>query len=113
MSGRTNANGVGCPKCGALCHGVTDSRLSASPIDGQTVIRRRRKCPDCGYAFSTHETPVELVEQAAVVIRRSIMNSQTDEMASILKALLRLNADEHEPEALAAAIKIMQGVVQP
>lgn len=39
-----------CPECRAEAD-VTDSR----PVEGGTGIRRRRKCRDCGYAFTTYE----------------------------------------------------------
>lgn len=49
----TNLRSYPCPNCTAIT-GVKDSRRTA---DGNHV-RRRRKCPDCGTAFTTIEIPV-------------------------------------------------------
>ncbi len=38
-----------CPKCGSTKTRVTDSRETTN------AIRRRRKCEDCGYRFTTYE----------------------------------------------------------
>lgn len=43
-----------CPKCGSNNVYVTDSRRD----DGK-VIRRRRKCADCEYRFTSLEVAVE------------------------------------------------------
>ena len=40
-----------CPVCPSEDTAVVDSR----PITNNTMIRRRRKCLDCGHRFSTHE----------------------------------------------------------
>lgn len=43
-----------CPKCGQLT-GVADSR----PLENNTKIRRRRKCDQCRFVFTTYETSEE------------------------------------------------------
>jgi len=40
-----------CPRCGHKDTRVIDSR----PAEGQTVVRRRRVCAQCGFRFSTYE----------------------------------------------------------
>ena len=44
-------SGFGCPSCGAVPTAVIDSRSSVA----NTAIRRRRKCGQCGFRFSTYE----------------------------------------------------------
>lgn len=46
---RTRAT-IACPKCGGIT-GVTDSRERA----GGTIVRRRKKCLDCGEKITTVE----------------------------------------------------------
>ncbi len=45
-----------CPFCQHRDSRVLDSRTS----DDDTVVRRRRECPDCGRRFTTYERPMEL-----------------------------------------------------
>ena len=41
-----------CPHCGSSAkHDVVDSR----PVEGQSSIRRRRRCGDCHIRFTTYE----------------------------------------------------------
>ena len=53
-----------CPQCGKTNTQVKDSR----PSEDDTVVRRRRECPECGARFTTFER-VQLRE--LVVIKRS------------------------------------------
>ena len=45
-----------CPFCQHNDSRVLDSRTS----DGDSVVRRRRECPDCGRRFTTYERPGEV-----------------------------------------------------
>lgn len=45
-----------CTECDGKLQ-VTDSRLSKKYIKG--AIKRRRKCLDCGYSFTTYEVSLE------------------------------------------------------
>lgn len=46
---KSKGYGLVCPHCGAQDHGVCDSRPSGD------MIRRRRRCADCGRRFTTWE----------------------------------------------------------
>ena len=49
---------MNCPKCGSYQVGVIDTKPKPSGI------RRRRKCQDCGYRFTTMEVNMEwLIEK--------------------------------------------------
>jgi transcriptional repressor NrdR len=53
-----------CPHCGNAESQVKDSR----PSEDNTVVRRRRECPDCGARFTTFE---RLQLRELTVIKRS------------------------------------------
>lgn len=53
-AGPIDAAKYGCPKCSGMTR-VTDSRVPA----GRDKVRRRRRCVDCGYRFSTVELAVD------------------------------------------------------
>lgn len=49
-----SVRGLNCQKCGGPTV-VVDSRA----INGESGIRRRRKCADCGWRFSSYEYAVK------------------------------------------------------
>lgn len=76
-----------CPHCQYSDTKVTDTRVAPD----QSSIRRRRKCPECGYKFSTLETlcPPELV-----VIKRNLQEEEFDseKIASGLRKAIKADA---------------------
>ncbi|MCQ2914469.1 MAG: transcriptional regulator NrdR [Alphaproteobacteria bacterium] len=60
-----------CPFCGHTNSQVKDSR----PNDDQTIIRRRRYCPDCGSRFTTFEH-VQLRD--VIVIKKDLTRTSFD-----------------------------------
>lgn len=46
---------IACPHCAGRLSNVTDSRPTKDDTTGETAIRRRRKCTDCGTKYSTTE----------------------------------------------------------
>jgi transcriptional repressor NrdR len=50
------SNGVKCPFCQHRDSRVLDSRTS----DEDSVVRRRRECPECNRRFTTYERPTEV-----------------------------------------------------
>jgi len=55
-----------CPKCGGGTH-TRDSRSTAYGV------RRRRKCDDCEYRFSTHESVADIARADWEIQRRRLL----------------------------------------
>lgn len=67
-----------CPKCEKPGVRVTDSRQSE-----ETVVRRRRKCHECGYTFTTYE--ITAVEKA----KYTQIDNQNKKMKNRIRALAK------------------------
>lgn len=59
----TVESAMSCPECGGTDHTVTDSR--PAPFSDNASIRRRRKCRECGFAWTTYEIRAEWVDGTA------------------------------------------------
>ena len=70
-----------CPKCGALDSKVLDSRDSE---DGK-VIRRRRRCINCKYRFTTYER----IEEIPIIVIKKNSERQIFNRDKILKGMLK------------------------
>ena len=71
---------ITCPECGSYQNRVTDTRFGnltnhsthshLIQLGLKEYTRRRRRCSDCGHAWSTVEVPAVELEGAAAEIRR-------------------------------------------
>ena len=102
-----------CPFCQHRDSRVLDSRTS----DDDTVVRRRRECPDCSRRFTTYERPIELrvfvvkkdgrrepFERAKVVAgmsraceKRPIEREAIEEAADAIERLVKDQLSEEVP----------------
>ncbi|MDR2371645.1 MAG: transcriptional regulator NrdR [Puniceicoccales bacterium] len=91
-----------CPECSCLDTKVTDTRV----FPDHTSIRRRRKCPQCGYRFSTMEV---YCKTELTVIKRSGREEEFDSNKIELGLRKAIKADEHSESKIE---KIMQNISQ-
>lgn len=70
-----------CPNCGKEDDKVIDTR----PNEGNTIIRRRRACLNCGHRFTTHE---KIEEYPLFVVKKNGLKEPFDR-SKLLQGLIR------------------------
>ncbi|MDR1906913.1 MAG: transcriptional regulator NrdR [Puniceicoccales bacterium] len=91
-----------CPECSYIDTKVTDTRVSPD----HTSIRRRRKCPQCGYRFSTMEI---YCKTELIVIKRNGREEEFDADKIELGLRKAVKVNEHSENKIE---KIMQNISQ-
>ncbi|MDR1366627.1 MAG: transcriptional regulator NrdR [Puniceicoccales bacterium] len=89
-----------CPECNHVDTKVTDTRISAD----HTSIRRRRKCLQCGYRFSTVEVYCKM---ELLVIKRSGREEEFDADKIVCGLRRAIRSDEFSERKID---KIMQNI---
>ncbi len=119
--------GVHCPVCQADDTKVVDSRLASEG----TAVRRRRRCPSCGYRFTTFErvdeVPLTVVKSngaiepfdrtkvanglLAATKGRNISAEQIDQMVEAVEDTVRLGGSESTSAQIGAVVLNLLGEV--
>ena len=78
-----------CPACNYEDTKVVDSRL----VEEGRVVRRRRKCLDCGHRFTTYE---RLNEKPLIIIKKD-KSSEAFDANKLLRGLMTATAKRNVP----------------
>lgn len=76
-------SGFQCPQCGGATK-VKDSRA----VRGPSYVRRRRRCLNCGFRFTTYERWAESDEAANLLLKQRLTAAHrrfSDELRSLVE----------------------------